>query len=103
MKKILLLSSTIAILSTGCAIRPTQALVYTETISPSKVTNVSSSTAKKGVSDECTNILGIIARGDCSIASAKKNGNISAVSTVDWKGTNILGIYSTGRTIVTGN
>ena len=103
MKKILLISSTVALLSTGCAIRPTQALVYTDAISPSAATNVSSSTTKIGVSDECTNILGLIATGDCSISSAKKNGNISAVSTVDWKGTNILGIYSTGRTIVTGN
>jgi uncharacterized protein YcfL len=102
MKKILILTSITALLFAGCAFRPTQALVYTDSVAPSHATNVSADAIKVGESDKCTNILGIIATGDCSIASAKKNGNISTVSTVDWKGTNILGFYSTGRTIVTG-
>jgi hypothetical protein len=88
-------------LFSGCAIRPTQAFVYSDTTAPLNATSATGS--KVGISDECTNILGIIATGDCSIESAKKNGNISSVSSVDWKGTNILGIYSTGRTIVRGN
>jgi len=102
MKKILLLSSAFALLSTGCAVRPTQALIYSDATAPFQATNVSADAMKQGVSDECTNILGLFATGDCSIASAKKNGNISAVSSVDWKGTNILGIYSTGQTVITG-
>jgi hypothetical protein len=102
MKKILLLGSITALLSTGCAIRPTQAFIYSDSVAPAQVTNVSASTAKSGESDECTNILGLIATGDCSIASAKRNSGISSVATVDWKGTNILGIYSTGKTVITG-
>ena len=102
MKKILILGSATILLFSGCAIRPTQALVYTDSTAPYKVTNVSSDTTKTGESDTCTNILGLVATGDCSIASAKKNGNISSVATVDWKGTNILGIYMTGKTVITG-
>jgi uncharacterized protein YcfL len=102
MKKTLLLTTIAALLLSGCAIRPTQALIYSDATAPLQATNVSAEATKTGESDECTNILGLIATGDCSIASAKKNGNISAVSSVDWKGTNILGIYSTGKTVITG-
>ena len=102
MKKFLLLGSLTAFLFTGCAFRPTQALVYTKTTAPAQTTNVSAGTTKTGESDTCTNILGLIATGDCSIASAKKNSGISSVATVDWKGTNILGLYSTGKTVITG-
>ena len=102
MKKFLILSSATALLFTGCAFHPTQAFVYTDATAPYQVTNVSSDATKVGESDTCTNILGLIATGDCSIASAKKNGGISSVATVDWKGTNILGIYMTGKTVITG-
>ena len=40
--------------------------------------------------------------GDASIKSAAKNGGISRISTVDMKSFNILNIYSTYTTIVTG-
>jgi len=102
MKKTLLLTSIATLLFSGCAIRPTQALIYSDATAPLQATNVSAEATRIGESDECTNILGLVARGDCSIASAKKNGNISTVSSVDWKGTNILGFYSTGKTIITG-
>ena len=51
----------------------------------------------------CANtILGAIATGDASIETAKKNGNIRSVSTVDVESTNILFLYSTYCTVVTG-
>ncbi|OGT20899.1 MAG: hypothetical protein A2V90_01445 [Gammaproteobacteria bacterium RBG_16_57_12] len=50
-----------------------------------------------------TSVLSLIATGDASIAAAKANGNISKVSTVDFEAKNILGIYGTHCTIVTGN
>jgi len=100
-KKLLLTSMTLMLLFSGCAFRATQAIVYTDTTAPAQATSATGS-VKVGISDECTNILGLIATGDCSIASAKKNGNISTVSSVDWKGTNIFGFYSTGRTVITG-
>ena len=102
MNKTIILTTIATLLFSGCAIRPTQALFYSDATAPLQATNVSAQATRIGQSDECTNILGLFATGDCSIASAKKNGNISTVSSVDWKGTNILGIYSTGRTIITG-
>ena len=90
-----------ATLFTGCAIQPTHALIYSSTNAPGMATSAKAGD-KVGESGTCKNLLGIIATGDCSIASAAKNGDINTVSTVDWKGTNILGIYSTGKTVVTG-
>ena len=100
-KMLTLASVAAATLMTGCAMQPTHALIYSNATSPYIATSADSSN-KVGESEECTNVLGLIATGDCSINSAAKNGNITTVSTVDWKGTNILGIYSTGKTIVTG-
>jgi len=59
--------------------------------------------SKVGESENCVNILGIFATGDCSTASAAKNGEITKISTADWKGQNFLGIFSSRRTIVTGD
>ena len=102
MKKIIILTSTLAItFFSGCAVHPTQAFLYSNTTVPVNATG-NSEASKQGVSDECVNILGIVATGDCSITSAKRNGGISRVSTVDWKGINVLGIYSRGNTLITG-
>ena len=49
-----------------------------------------------------TGYLMIIATGDASVAAAKKAGGISEVHSVDFKGTNILGIYQQGCTVVSG-
>jgi hypothetical protein len=105
MIKSLTLASVVAAatLMSGCALQPTHALLYSSTNAPMGLTNVDADTTKEGESETCTNILGLIATGDCSIANAKKNGNIKSVSTVDWKGTNVLGIWATGNTVVTGN
>jgi len=100
------ITSSIAVVAalvtfSGCAMQPTHAFVYQQTNAPAMATSAQSA-GKVGESEKCTNILGIIATGDCSIASAAKNGHIKTVSTVDWKGTNILGIIATGKTVVTG-
>ena len=47
-------------------------------------------------------ILGIVAMGDASIATAAKNGGITKISHVDFENTNILFIYSTYTVIVYG-
>ncbi len=85
----------------GCAMQPTHATVYSNATSPYMVTSAEAG-SKVGESGTCKNLLGIIATGDCSIATAAKNGGIKTVSTVDWKGTNVLGLWSTGKTVVTG-
>lgn len=50
----------------------------------------------------CTSILGLIATGDCSIASAAKNGGIQKISTVDYDVFTLFGLYSKTTTMVTG-
>jgi len=90
-----------ATLFTGCAVSPTKAGIYTNATAPYMATSAKAG-GKTGESEKCTNILGIVATGDCSIANAAKNGKISTVSTVDWQRTNILGIVATGKVVVTG-
>lgn len=90
-----------SMLVSGCALQPTQAFVYTNTTSPHMATSAKAS-EKVGKSETCTNILGIVATGDCSISSAAANGGIKTVSTVDWEGYNFLGLYAKGKTVVTG-
>jgi len=48
------------------------------------------------------NILGIVALGDSSVASAKTTGGITTVSSVDYKFLSILGFYGRVCTIVRG-
>lgn len=49
-----------------------------------------------------SSILGIVANGDASIETAKKNGGIVQVTSVDYKTSNILLVYSKYCTIVYG-
>lgn len=86
----------------GCAagMTPVTGFVYSEVSGPLNATNASSS-ARIGTST-CKSILGWFATGDCSIQAAKKNGNISTVSSVDYKTKNILGLYAEVTTTVQG-
>ena len=49
-----------------------------------------------------SNILGIVATGDASIAAAKRNGGIASVASVDHDSMSVLGVYSRFCTIVAG-
>lgn len=51
----------------------------------------------------CTNVLGLVATGDCSIDTAAKNGGISSIKSVDQKTTSVLGLFVKRTTIVTGD
>ena len=50
-----------------------------------------------------SNILGLVAMGDNSIEAAKKDGNIKAVSFVDYDFFSVLGFYAKVCTIVKGS
>lgn len=57
---------------------------------------------KKG--EACaSSILGLITTGDAGIRAAAEAGNISEISAVDTRATNILGIYARFCTIVSGD
>lgn len=49
-----------------------------------------------------TSILGIYATGDCSIATAAKNGNLKKVTHVDYAYENVIGIWQQATVIVHG-
>lgn len=51
---------------------------------------------------ECRSILGWVATGDCSIATAAKNGGISRIHHVDYEFKQILQIVGTYKVIVYG-
>jgi hypothetical protein len=94
MKKIL---SMVAVLTffamiTGCATFMPFGSVYTEMKLPIAATANGGQVSKIGTAT-CTSVLTLVALGDCSIDTAKKNGGITKVYHVDWDAYNILGIY----------
>ena len=94
--------AAVALTITGCAVRPTAGIIYSETQVPVTATSSSKATVIKGTSDKCTSILGLIATGNCGVESAKANSGINTVTSVDYKVTTILGLISTGTTVITG-
>jgi len=104
MNKIIKIASlaTVALIVTGCAVRPTAGMLYSGTQVPVTATSVSADNTIVGMSDECTSILGLFATGNCGVESAKTNSGIKNVTSVDYKVTSILGLISTGTTVITG-
>lgn len=103
MKKLTALLSAVALMAllSGCASAIPQGGLFTEVTLPAAgAGNVSA--AKTGTS-ECTSILGMVATGDCSIEAAARNGKISKISHVDFKASNILGIFGKYTTTVYGD
>ena len=52
---------------------------------------------------QATTLLGLIATGDAGIEAAKRNGQITRVAHVDYRRTNMLGIFATYEVIVYGD
>lgn len=84
----------------GCASVLPVGAVYTEIKLPVTATAISGK--KHGVA-ECKSIMALVATGDCSIDTAKKNGGISKVSSVDWETRSVLGIISDYKLNVYGD
>jgi len=74
----------------GCATSVPVGGILTEIQLPVAVTS-NGGASKVGIA-QCKSYLALIAQGDCSLEAAKKNGNITQVSHVDWKAKNILGV-----------
>jgi TRL-like protein family len=95
--------SALAMFSTGCAMsmgNPVTGALYSGNQGPTAATS-NPIGAKKG--ESCAmSILGIVGLGDASIASAAKAGGVSKISTVDSNNFQVLGIYATNCTVVTG-
>jgi TRL-like protein family len=89
-------------LLTGCvtAASPVVGAIYTAVKFGDSVT--SNAVGPKTGESCATSILGLVATGDASVDTAAHLGGISAVSHVDHRTTNILGIYSEYCTTVHG-
>ena len=84
-----------AALLTGCAamaVSPITGGLYTDVKAP--VTATANPTYSKVGTASCLSILGIIGIGDASIEAAARNGGITKIHHVDYRSTNILGIYA---------
>jgi hypothetical protein len=86
----------------GCMVvqSPVLGLVYTD------AKYGDTATGEAGANKEgqacARSILGLVAEGDASIATAKAKGGITQVSSVDHKSTNLLGIIGEWCTVVKG-
>ncbi len=102
MKKVILpmlLGATL--LSAGCAGLGPMGIIYTDASLPRQAE--SNEVGTKHGTAMCTSILGLILTGDCSIETAAKQAGINNISSVNTDVKNILGVYATYTTTVSGN
>lgn len=96
----------IAVILLGCGVGYPTGSLYTGIQVPHGVNrNETSGAGKSGdkAGEACaTGILNAVAFGDASMDAAKKAGQITEVHSVEFHGTNILGIYMQGCTEVHG-
>jgi len=85
----------------GCATGVPAGGLYFDAKLPVDAESVQGEATKKGTST-CNSYLLLIATGDCSIQTAKENGNIDEIHHVDWDAENILGIIGTYKVTVYG-
>lgn len=103
MKNILVISISLFLLTSCGSTRSgvTGGLISSWNDTISGITDNSVEVVKRG--ESCaTNILGIVATGDSSIETAKRNGGIRKVAYADTSYLSIFGIYQKGCTIVKG-
>ena len=86
---------------TGCAYSMPIGAFYTDVELPISATAASSSSPKRGEAS-CVSYVSVYLKGDCSIETAKKNGKITTVTSVDWHYDSILGIVNNYKVIVHG-
>ena len=106
MKKILL-SPLLLSLLVGCASYYPMGIVYTSgNYNNGNVavdaTNITGSRISRVGKACATSVLGLVAWGDNSVATAKDKGGLSKVNDIDYEVDNLLGIYGKYCTIVRG-
>lgn len=104
MKKLkLIVAGSLFTLFAGCASvsSPVGGYLFLDAKGP--VTATGSEASGKTGKACAKSILGWVGLGDASIETAKKAGGIKNVGSVDHESTNILGLYATFCTVVTGN
>lgn len=86
----------------GCASTVPVGMISTNLKLPIATTAAGDVSHKTGEAS-CTSILSMVASGDCSIETAKKNGGITHVHHVDWHVENLLGIWANYKVVVYGD
>lgn len=83
-----------ALTAGGCAMvqAPVMGVIYTDVQGPAGATSNSAS-SKMGTAS-CSSILGLIATGDASIATAAKSAGITKIHHVDYYSQSILGFWA---------
>lgn len=81
---------------------PVNGALWTSVKAPLAATNNSTKPTLVGRA-EATSILGLIATGDASIATAAHNGGITQIHHVDYESHNFFGVVATFTTVVYGN
>ena len=102
-KALILILSTLVLTSCGGQTRSgvTAGLVSSWKDTISGVSDNSVTVEKRG--EACsTNILGIVASGDSSVETAKRNGGVKKVAFADTTYLSVLGLYQKGCTVVKG-
>jgi len=102
MAKLPLLAAAGAALSlSACATPFPYGSFYTEVALP---VGAGSATSAPRVGKACAqSFLSLVATGDASVATAKKEGNITNVASIDMEVNNILGFIGEYCTVVRGN
>jgi hypothetical protein len=98
--------SSLVLLLSGCSTNsPVSGGLYTGVthsgVSTGGIKNSSVTDLKKGTSS-CISVLGLIATGDCSEDTARKNGGITKVHSVYHESTSVYIFFNKYETIVTG-
>ncbi len=103
MKKLIAIAA-LAACASGCVITPSENIQSALTLNVSRPDTAFIDNSVKPLKCGTATASGIIcfAEGDCSIAAAMKNGNITKIHHVDYKVKNVLGIIGETTTLVYG-
>ena len=106
MKKLLVLSVLLiagfVFMPQANAYEPWEVGIYSGIKEPADYTIPGATLGRKTGKATCETVLGLISWGDCSLATAMKNGNISRVTAADWEKKFIL-LYGSKTLKVYGN
>jgi len=98
---ILACASTLALGLSSCAAVGTTGIIYTGKTDP--FTATSNRLGAKVGESKTVGVLGLVAVGNGGIQKAAQKAGITKISTVDTKTTSVLGIFTSVKTIVTGD
>ena len=107
MKKLIIALSFVfaAFTFSGCvafAPSPVPGFLFTSVSGPMPSSITGKYTASKKGEGSCKSILGLIATGDCSVATAAQKAGITNIHHVDYSSTSILGIIASFTVTVYG-